>query len=259
MMSPDGATGFDEWLDREIRQMASSETGPHPMPAQARYYSAQVPGGQLQSVLVKVAALASVKAATGFTVVVVAASAAGAVGEAAITGSANPGDWGRQVVQQVEKCKGVLAPGSHGIGECVSTFASQSKSQTGTDQGTGGKHAGVGQGSPPSSGAPDNGKPTSRPGGGPPSTPPGHVPPEQPTWPRATERQSWSRTSEQRSGTRPAEHPTRPVLALFSGPAPRCRGTCLVRPGGRDPAEHHDRFREGAVQIVAHPLCAVSA
>jgi hypothetical protein len=180
MMSPDGVTGFDEWLDREIRQMASSQTGPHPMPAQARYYTAQVPSGRLQATLVKVAALASVKAATGFTVAVVAASAAGAVGEAAITGSANPSDWGRQVVQQVQKCKAALAPGSHGIGECVSTFASQSKPQTGTDQGPGGKHTGVSEGSPSSSGAPDNGKPTSHPGGGPPSTPPGYVPPKSP-------------------------------------------------------------------------------
>src|SRR6266702_2480445 len=45
--------------------------------------------------------------------------------EAAITGSANPGDWGHQVVQQVQTCKNALAPGSHGIGQCVSTFAKQ--------------------------------------------------------------------------------------------------------------------------------------
>ncbi len=179
-MSPDGAIGFDEWLDREIRQVASSQTGPHPMPSQARYYAAQVPGGPLRSVLVKVAALASVKLATGFTVAVVAASAAGAAGEAAITGSANPSDWGRQVVQQVEKCKAALVPGSHGIGECVSTFASQPKSETGTPESPGATPSGAREGSPSSAGEPDNGKPTSHPGGGPPSSNPGHGPPASP-------------------------------------------------------------------------------
>lgn len=176
-MSTDGARGFDGWLDREIRRMASSQTGPNPMPSQARYYAAPLPGGRLRPVLVKVAALASVKAATGLTVAVVAAGAAGAAGEAAITQSANPSDWGQQVVQQVQRCEAVLVPGSHGIGECVSTFASQSKSQSGTNEGAGSTASRARETTPSSGGAPDIEKPSSHPGGGSPGTQPGAGPP----------------------------------------------------------------------------------
>jgi hypothetical protein len=66
-----------------------------------------------------------VKAATGFAVAVVAVLAAAAVTEAAITGSADPANWGQQVRQQVISCKAALKTGEHGIGPCVSAFASQ--------------------------------------------------------------------------------------------------------------------------------------
>jgi hypothetical protein len=59
-------------------------------------------------------------AVAGFTVVVAAAAT-----EAAITGSANPANWGQQVRQQVVACKAALETGEHGIGPCVSVFASQ--------------------------------------------------------------------------------------------------------------------------------------
>src|SRR4029077_10547575 len=62
------------------------------------------------------------KAAIAVTFGVLAAAAAG---EAAVTGSVNPVDWGQQVVQQVQKCKDALGPDSHGIGDCVSSFSSQ--------------------------------------------------------------------------------------------------------------------------------------
>jgi hypothetical protein len=67
----------------------------------------------------------AVKAATGFAVAVVAVLAAAAVTEAAITGSADPSNWGRLVTQQVATCKAALKTGEHGIGQCVSAFASQ--------------------------------------------------------------------------------------------------------------------------------------
>lgn len=66
-----------------------------------------------------------VKAATGFAAALVALVAAAAVTEAAITGSADPANWGQQVRQQVIACKAALATGEHGIGKCVSAFASQ--------------------------------------------------------------------------------------------------------------------------------------
>ena len=67
----------------------------------------------------------AVKAATGFAVAVVAMLAAAAVTEAAITGSADPSNWGRLVTQQVATCKAALKTGEHGIGQCVSAFASR--------------------------------------------------------------------------------------------------------------------------------------
>ena len=70
------------------------------------------------------AALA-VKAATGFAVAALAMVSAAAVTEAAITGSADPANWGQQVRQQVIACKAALETGQHGIGKCVSAFASQ--------------------------------------------------------------------------------------------------------------------------------------
>ena len=66
-----------------------------------------------------------VKATTGFAVAVVAILAAAAVTEAAITGSADPANWGQQVRQQVIACKAALKSGEHGIGQCVSAFAKQ--------------------------------------------------------------------------------------------------------------------------------------
>jgi hypothetical protein len=66
-----------------------------------------------------------VKAATGFAVAAIAMVAAAAVTEAAITGSADPSNWGRLVTQQVATCKAALQTGEHGIGQCVSAFAKQ--------------------------------------------------------------------------------------------------------------------------------------
>ena len=71
-----------------------------------------------------VAALGT-KAAAGGAIAALATGTAVAAVHA--TGSANPINWGQQVVQQVEGCKAVRpspgASGSRGIGECVSDFA----------------------------------------------------------------------------------------------------------------------------------------
>jgi hypothetical protein len=66
-----------------------------------------------------------VKLLTGIAVAAAAATIAGAATETAITGSLSPGVWGQQVKLQVEACKDRLAAGHHGIGECVSDFATK--------------------------------------------------------------------------------------------------------------------------------------
>ena len=117
-----GGDSFDQWLGQQLQQHASAHSAPSPMPAQAQYHAAYIRGGVHVPVLAKVAAVLTTKAAIAVTFGVLAAAAAG---EAVVTGSINPVDWGQQVVQQVQKCKDALGPGSHGIGDCVSSFASQ--------------------------------------------------------------------------------------------------------------------------------------
>ena len=123
-MSAPGDPGFDRWLDSQLQQHASAHVGPSPLPAQAAYHAAYVKAGTRLPLIAKVAALLTTKAAIGVAAATLAVGAAG-VSETAITGSANPSDWGKQVVKQVTTCKDALAPGSHGIGQCVSSFASQ--------------------------------------------------------------------------------------------------------------------------------------
>lgn len=123
-MSAPGEPGFNQWLDSQLQQHASAHTGPSPLPAQAQYHAAFLHSGARLPLLAKVGAALSTKAAIAFAAGALAVGAAG-VSESVITGSVNPTDWGKQVVKQVNDCKAALAPGSHGIGQCVSAFASQ--------------------------------------------------------------------------------------------------------------------------------------
>jgi hypothetical protein len=123
-MSTLGGESFDQWLGQQLQHHSSAYAAPNPLPAQAQYHAAYVNGALQVSLLAKVGAAITTKAAIGLTAGVLAVGAASA-GEAAITGSANPSDWGKQVVEQVKDCKAALTPGSHGIGQCVSEFASQ--------------------------------------------------------------------------------------------------------------------------------------
>ena len=84
------------------------------------------------------AALAA-KIVTGFAVAVIASTAAAAATEIALTGSANPENWGQQVKQTVATCKETLrASGTRGIGQCVSAFANQhGKTESGEHPGNG--------------------------------------------------------------------------------------------------------------------------
>ena len=117
-----GGDSFDQWLGQQLQQHASAHNAPSPMPAQAQYHAAYIRAGVHVPMLAKVAAVLTTKAAIAVTFGVLAAAAAG---EAVVTGSINPVDWGQQVVQQVQKCKDALSPDSHGIGDCVSSFSSQ--------------------------------------------------------------------------------------------------------------------------------------
>jgi hypothetical protein len=111
------------------------------------------------------------KLATGVAIAAFAAAAIGTTTEVAVTGSLNPADWGRQVKSTVADCKAKLAAGQHGIGDCVSDFATQhgdlvsdqhSKGKSGTGGTTGGSTNGSDNGKTDGSG---NGhKPTPAPG-----------------------------------------------------------------------------------------------
>lgn len=118
----DGVNGFDGWLDQQLQEAAGSHVGPSPLPAQAVYQTASW-GGPRLSVLARAATLISAKGAAGIALAMLAAGAVGAAAEAAVTGSPDPTVWGQQVKAQVVTCTDALAPGSHGIGSCVSKFA----------------------------------------------------------------------------------------------------------------------------------------
>ncbi len=83
-------------------------------------------GGIFRTVVGGAGAAVAAKVITGLAVAALAAGAAGAATEFAITRSLNPVTWGEQVRHQVEVC-------THGIGDCVSDFASQPQS-VGSDQ-----------------------------------------------------------------------------------------------------------------------------
>jgi hypothetical protein len=165
-MSVESGNGFDRWLEQQLQNEAAGAKGPSPAPAQATYHAAYLQGGLHMSVLAKVAALVSVKGAIGVAAAMIAVAAAGAATEATVTGSANPNDWGQQVVQQVAKCKAALTPGSHGIGQCVSAFAKQHGPQVSADhRASGARENGNGNGNQHTPGPPSNvGKPSSAPG-----------------------------------------------------------------------------------------------
>jgi len=164
-MGTSATNGFEGWLERELKQHASGVAGPNPLPSQARYHAVAIAGTALGAISF---AILSTKTVTAAALSVVAIVAAGATTEAVITHSANPAVWGHQVVQQVDKCKAALPPGSHGIGECVSSFASQHGASSPSQHPDGGSSNGHPAGGPPSD-QPNGGPPNDQPKGGPPS------------------------------------------------------------------------------------------
>ncbi len=128
------------------------------------------------SILAKAVTVVSAKGAAGLAIAFLAVAAAGVATEAAVTGSANPTDWGQAVVAQVNKCKDALTPGHHGIGQCVSAFANtHGKAVSGSHASGAREHASDARrnGGDHTPGPPANkGKPSNAPGGKPSPVPP---------------------------------------------------------------------------------------
>ena len=169
--------GFERWLEQQLQNAAAKSPGPSPTPTHAEYHAAYLQGGLHMSFLAKAASVVSTKGAIGLATAVLAVGAAGVAVEASATGSTDPSNWGQQVVQQVDKCKAALAPGSHGIGQCVSAFAKQHGSQVSADHrasGARGHASGAREnGGNHTPGPPANpGRPSDNPGGRPSSVPP---------------------------------------------------------------------------------------
>ncbi len=111
---------FDRDIERELNRVLGPVRS-----ASVPAWRTPASGGFMKKLLGGAGAALAAKIITGLAVGVLAAAGATAATEATITGSLNPSDWGKQVVQQVDKCKAALQPGQHGIGQCVSAFAKQ--------------------------------------------------------------------------------------------------------------------------------------
>jgi hypothetical protein len=112
---------FERGLEEELHRILDPMTaGPIP----GRRVTA-LSGGTMKRLLSGVGAALGVKLVTGFAIAAMAATAAVAATEVATSGSINPANWGQKVKEQVELCKGTLAAGDHGIGQCVASFARQ--------------------------------------------------------------------------------------------------------------------------------------
>ena len=116
-----GTGDFESELERELHRILDPIAAA-PIP----FRRAPSSGGMMKKRLLGgVGAALSVKLLTGIAVAAAAVVVAGAATEVAVTGSLNPANWGQQVTTQVGACKASAARlGVHGIGECVSDFAS---------------------------------------------------------------------------------------------------------------------------------------
>jgi hypothetical protein len=118
---------FDRWLEDELGSRLDSVDPGYVAP---RYLESSAPKrGKLAGLLagLPLPALLTTKAAAA-SMVVLAATGTGVAVKTATTGTPNPLVWGQQVKVQVEKCKDALPAGQHGIGKCVSEFATQHSS-----------------------------------------------------------------------------------------------------------------------------------
>ena len=115
---------FESELDQELHRVLDPIAAT-PVPARRAVHSRP----SARTIAGGAGAALGLKLLTGVAVAAAAVTVAGA----ATTGSLNPVDWGQQVKQQVETCKAQLADGQHGIGDCVSGFASQHGASVASD------------------------------------------------------------------------------------------------------------------------------
>jgi hypothetical protein len=121
-----GPGDFESELERELHRILDPiAVAPIPLrraPSSGGIMKKRLLGG--------IGAALSLKLLTGVAAAAAAVVVAGAATEIAVTGSLNPVNWGQSVQQQVTDCKAAaLAAGQHGIGECVSDFASSKARQ----------------------------------------------------------------------------------------------------------------------------------
>jgi len=115
-----GTGDFESELERELHRILDPIAAA-PIPLRR----APLSGGIMKRLLGGAGAALGAKLLTGIAVAAAAVVVAGAATEVAVTGSLNPTNWGQQVKTQVGACKASAARlGVHGIGECVSDFAS---------------------------------------------------------------------------------------------------------------------------------------
>jgi hypothetical protein len=123
-----GPGDFESELERELHRILDPIAAA-PIPLRRAPSS----GGIMKRLLGGAGAALGVKLLTGIAVAAAAVVVAGAATEVAVTGSLNPTNWGQQVKTQVGVCKASAAAlGLHGIGECVSDFASSKARQNQT-------------------------------------------------------------------------------------------------------------------------------
>jgi len=132
-----GTGDFEGELERELHRILDPIAAA-PIPLRR----APLSGGIMKRLLGGAGAALGAKLLTGIAVAAAAVVVAGAATEVAVTGSLNPTNWGQQVKTQVGACKASAARlGVHGIGECVSDFASSKARENqgkhkGNDNGT---------------------------------------------------------------------------------------------------------------------------
>src|SRR5260370_41676710 len=132
-----GTGDFESELDGELHRILDPIAAA-PIP----FRRAPSSGGIMKRLLGGAGAGLGAKLLPGIAVAAAAVVVAGAATEVAVTGSLNPTNWGQQVKTQVGACKASAARlGVHGIGECVSDFASSKARENqgkhkGNDNGT---------------------------------------------------------------------------------------------------------------------------
>jgi hypothetical protein len=182
-MSVETRDSFDQLMERELRSHAAKNSGQSPLPFQARYHAWNRQNGLRVSVFARAATVAvSTKAAVALAVFAAAVGVTGA-GEAAITGSFNPADWGYRLGQQIQSCATELTSGPSSAGACASSFERSVPPQAPTDQDLTGGSPGdpkINHGGGQTETHPANGPPATHPGNG---SPPGklHKPKPSPT------------------------------------------------------------------------------